>query len=71
MGGAFASAGGISAKNAVRLKLDGSADMNWLPNPDNTVLAYAFANSKVYLGGYFDNIAGGGLVTVFQPITGD
>ncbi|MFO0704204.1 MAG: hypothetical protein U0525_05845 [Patescibacteria group bacterium] len=59
MGGGFASAGGITAKNAVRLKLDGSADANWLPNPDNTVSAFAFANSKVYLGGYFDNIAGG------------
>lgn len=60
IGGAFASAGGQSHKNIVKVDAATGAPKAWDPHLDqyDTVATVAVSGSTLYLGGFFDKVGG-------------
>jgi hypothetical protein len=59
IGGRFSYVNGVARNNLARLNVDGSVDLSWDPNVDNSVQAIAVdSNGNVYIGGGFLAVGG-------------
>jgi len=57
IGGNFSIIGNPEIKNLAHILPNGQVDINWRPNPNNSIHSIAVGNNKVYVGGYFTYIA--------------
>lgn len=58
IGGDFTLINGVSRRHLAHINGDGSLDLTWNPNADNTVYAILVDGSSIYVGGDFTSIGG-------------
>jgi hypothetical protein len=58
VGGQFTAVGGHAISNLAHVNADMTLDTNWAPQPNGSVLAIAREDSRLFIGGTFDEIGG-------------
>jgi len=58
IGGEFTQVGGVARNRIAHILADGSVDLSWNPNANNSVQALAVSGTTVYAGGGFTSIGG-------------